>query len=338
VDSFFNYRFGRDIADYLANPLCIGITGGDSKALSMKSMFPNIFQKEQTNGSVVRGMFTAQDIRKELTNHWLVQKSMQEKWAVFSFNQGIQTFSDQLRSHIEKNYSDKIELMSESEVIKAQFDELNKVELKVDQKAKNSKLNLKVDHVFSTLPAFRLSSILDDRHSNLKLTLQSIPTVHMAVVSLQFNQNVIPENLAAFGFLVPSKENSPILGITFDSCIFPSDKSQGSKMTVMLGGHRFTELFGDPDALNPSKLLEASLISLRSILNIQSEPNQHMVTIHKNCIAQYTLGHQQRVATIEREIADLNLSILGASYHGFSVPECILNAKLQTDAWLQSIK
>lgn len=31
----------------------------------------------------------------------------------------------------------------------------------------------------------------------------------------------------------------------------------------------------------------------------------------------------------------MNISLVGASYRGFSVPECILNAKHQAESWLQ---
>lgn len=49
----------------------------------------------------------------------------------------------------------------------------------------------------------------------------------------------------------------------------------------MLGGYRFAELFGEPDLVDPQKLLDVSLSSLRSYLNIQCDPIHHLVTIHK---------------------------------------------------------
>ena len=231
VDAFFRYRFGPEIADYLVNALCIGITGGDSKALSMKSMFPNVFKKEQTLGSVAKGMFVGQDIRGDLANHQLVKKSVEEKWTVFSFDGGIQTLSNKLSDHLEQNYPSIVELMPNTEIMEIAFGQ-NEVSVSVEQKNINSTLNLQVDHVFSSLPAFKLASVLCPGHEKLKSSLQSIPTVHMALVSLQFDLNVLPDQFTGFGILVPSSENSPILGMTFDSCIFPSDQHEGTKITV----------------------------------------------------------------------------------------------------------
>ena len=233
VDTFFKYRFGQEIVDYLINPLCIGISGGNSKTLSMKSMFPNLLRKEQTFGSVVRGMFAKEDIYKDLINHWLVEKSINQKWAVFSFDRGIQTLSEAIISHLQKNYMSIIELMPNNEAIEITFNNADSVEITVEQIKKNISLNLQVDHIFASIPAFKLSSILGiEKHEKLKHALQSIPTVNMALVSFLFDQNVIPDHLAGFGFLVPSIENSAILGVTFDSCIFPNVK--GTKLTVKL--------------------------------------------------------------------------------------------------------
>ena len=231
VDAFFKYRFGAEIADYLVSPLCIGITGGDSKALSMKSMFPNVFLKEQTLGSVVKGMFARQDIRGDLADHWLVKRSVEQKWAVFSFDHGIQTLSDKLCTHLEQNFPSVVEMMPNTEIAEVKLGP-NDATITAEQKNSNSTLQLQVDHLFSSLPAFELATVLAPGHAKLKSYLQSISTVNMAVVALQFDRKVLPDHLNGFGFLVPSKENSPVLGVTFDSCIFPGDHSHGTKLTV----------------------------------------------------------------------------------------------------------
>lgn len=233
VDAFFRYRFAPEIADYLVNPLCIGITGGNSKALSMKSMFSNVLKKEQQFGSVVRGMFSSsEDIRADLADHWLVKKSVEEKWAVFSFDGGIQRLPDNLCSQFAKNHASTVELMPDTEVTNLTFTE-NKVMISADKTDvdMSSPVNLQVDHIFSSIPSFKLATLLPG-HQKLKSSLKAIPTCHMALVSMQFDRDVLPESLNGFGFLVPLKENSPILGVTFDSCIFPSKTSQGTKLTV----------------------------------------------------------------------------------------------------------
>lgn len=43
VDEFFRRRFGSFVADNLSAALVLGIVAGDSKKLSMQSMFPPIY-------------------------------------------------------------------------------------------------------------------------------------------------------------------------------------------------------------------------------------------------------------------------------------------------------
>lgn len=226
VHDFFNYRFGTEISDYLVNSLCIGITGGDSHKLSMKAMFPNLLKKEQTHGSIVKAMFQKEDLLKELATNDLVQKSVEEKWAVFSFHNGIETLATGISDSIRKNHRSIANLMSNTKVTSILFE---RDQIKVDVETFNKSQRLCVDHVFSAVPAFKLGHLLNE--SKLQKLLFSIPTVHMAVVCLQFNGEIIPKDFG-FGFLVPSIENSPILGVTFDSCIFPKENSNMTQMTV----------------------------------------------------------------------------------------------------------
>lgn len=232
VDAFFRYRFGAEIADYLVNPLCTGIAGGNSEELSMRSMFPNVFLKEQKFGSFVRGMFSSQDIYGELADHWLVKQSVDEQWAVFSFKCGIQTLADQLCKRLSQQHSSIVEMMPNTKITNLTFAH-NTATISADETDVDISRTrtLQVDHVFSCIPAYKLASLLSGQ-SKLKSTLKAIPTVHMAVVSLYFDRKVLPDYLTGFGFLVPSREKSPILGVTFDSCIFPSETNHGTKLTV----------------------------------------------------------------------------------------------------------
>jgi protoporphyrinogen oxidase len=51
------------------------------------------------------------------------------------------------------------------------------------------------------------------------------------------------------------------------------------------------------------------------------------------------LGHRKRLEIIDRQIKEnkMNLSLIGASYQGFSVPDCIYNSKLTAQTFAKSI-
>ncbi|OTF80321.1 protoporphyrinogen oxidase-like protein [Euroglyphus maynei] len=330
VDNFFRQRFGEDIARYLINPLCMGITGGDSRSLSMRSIFASLFQKEQTYGSIVKSMFKKEDIFRDLRHDHLVSRSIDEKWAVFSFRQGIETLPKRLSSLLAENYPTQVELILDTKVEGIEFPSSDKCVINVVHKQRGSVADkIKVDHCFSSIPAIHLGSLIEK--DQLKSTLLSIKTVHMAVVCMKFDSEIIPSDMG-FGFLVPASENSNILGVTFDSCIFPERQT---KLTVMLGGYMFEKLFGHPDQVDHQRIIDISRQALKTYMKIDDEPSQVHVAIHSDCIPQYTVGHQRRLRKIEQEIQNLPLSLLGASYYGFSVPDTILNAKREAMNWLR---
>ena len=78
---------------------------------------------------------------------------------------------------------------------------------------------IETDHVYSAIPSYSLSKLLDNKHSLLKQKLDSIPFVNVAVVNLEYNGKLVQRE--GFGFLVPPCENLSILGIIYDTCSFP---------------------------------------------------------------------------------------------------------------------
>ncbi|NXB27659.1 PPOX oxidase, partial [Eulacestoma nigropectus] len=49
-------RFGSEVADVAVDSLCRGVFAGDSRALSVRSCFPALFQAERRRGSVLLGL------------------------------------------------------------------------------------------------------------------------------------------------------------------------------------------------------------------------------------------------------------------------------------------
>src|SRR6478672_6111243 len=54
IGAFMTRRFGREAATYLAEPLLAGIHAGDVDRLSMKALFPRLFEAERKHGSLLR--------------------------------------------------------------------------------------------------------------------------------------------------------------------------------------------------------------------------------------------------------------------------------------------
>ena len=134
--------------------------------------------------------------------------------------------------------------------------------------------------------------------------------------------------MEGFGCLIPSSENPAVLGITFDSCIFPDFSTKeypSTRLSVMLGGQWFKEHFGDIGTCNEDVIIEKSLAAVKQYLKISDTPSSLEVSLLKQCIPHYTVGHRYRVANFDRVIEDnnLKLTLVGAGYLGAGVADCI---------------
>ncbi|XP_024059952.1 protoporphyrinogen oxidase isoform X2 [Terrapene carolina triunguis] len=152
--------------------------------------------------------------------------------------------------------------------------------------------SVRADHVISAIPARALAVLLPGWAEPLAQELRSIEAVSVGVVNLQYNGATLP-------------------------------------ITVMLGGAWFEQGFGDPDTVPLAVLLSRAKEAVRAHLGIVAEPSRTIVKVLKACIPQYTLGHWQRTETISRYLEQerLPLSLIGASYQGVSVNDCIYSAK-----------
>lgn len=132
---------------------------------------------------------------------------------------------------------------------------------------------LQASRVVSALPSFKLAELVQPSHPDLASLLQSIESVTVGLVNLEWPGKKL--DVEAFGFLVPSTQKLPILGVVYDTCSFP----QGDRtiLTVMMGGKWFKSLFGDK--VTKEELLDVALKQLKSILGISDPPIRSQVHI-----------------------------------------------------------
>lgn len=323
-DSIYNFverRFGKEIADYAISPMICGICAGDAKEISVKFLMKTLFEWEQAHGGVVKGLVrslfkSSTDKELELTD--LAKKAQEEKWNVYTVRGGLETFPYTLQRYLKEN---NVDIRMDHKVDEIEFIDSSTVKLK--NKAGNK---IVASHIYSSIPAYALAKLVQKQHPDLAQDLDSIPFVTVGIVNLYFATKaslITP----AFGFLVPPIENSPILGVVFDSCCIPDQN--GTVLTVMLGGKWFKEKFGDN--CTEKQLLDIALKEIKSILNINDVPTAQNVNILEKCIPQYVIGHYERVDKIRQYIKDKNLpiSLIGCSYDGVGINDVIYSAKTQ---------
>lgn len=321
IYSFTNRRFGQEVADYLISPLVCGIYAGNAREISVNSIMRNIFEKEQKYGGVlkglVRGMF--EHTKTDTAPKSALQTQAQiEKWSSYTFKNGLETLPTALAKAVK-----------EQDVSLGLNMRCSKLEVKHDSVILHTEEGGQIESskLISTVPADVLGTIIQD-HPDLSLVLKSINSVTVAVVNLQFSDNVLPER--AFGFLVPPSENKPILGVIYDSSFIPCGND--TVLTVMMGGYWFDKYFG-ANATDDA-ILETALKQVQEILNISQPPKLNQVKVLRNCIPQYVVGHDKKVNFINDYIKSNKLPLLlcGSSYNGVGINDVVMSAKGVVDS------
>lgn len=177
----------------------------------------------------------------------------------------------------------------------------------------------------------------------------------VGVVNLAFPSPRTPGKrllpVEGFGYLIPrsvKEEMNPhkALGVVFDSDMMPgmdsNSQAEGggfTKMSVLLGGHHWSSLSTFPTA---GDLQEQALNVVETHLGISkslSPPSHVQVHIQRDCIPQYLVGHKERMRDLHRVLMDGKtgeekevvgwdgrLSLVGASYSGVGVNDCVKSA------------
>lgn len=321
VHSFVSRRFGTELADVAVDSLCRGVFAGDCRKLSVRSCFPDLYNAEQRRGSVVLGLLLGPGPKPEVASSPLAQRAKKEHWSQWSLRRGVESLPERIVQSLQQN--ERVQLHTEACV------------KQIQPTASGWTIHLEdgvilADHIISALPAKALSLALPSSCQPLIQLLKDIPTVSVAVVSLEYEGSVLP--VVGFGHLLPSSEDKGLLGVVYDSVFFPEHNrpdGQTTRLTVMMGGAWFQEAFGDPDQVSKDHLLTRATKAVGHHLGIIQAPIWSHVAVQRDCIPQYYMGHVERVEFMRGFINQKNLplSLVGASYDGVSINDVIFSGQ-----------
>ncbi|TDH12238.1 hypothetical protein EPR50_G00069800 [Perca flavescens] len=328
VYSFVTRRLGKELADIAVDSLCRGVFAGDCRKLSVRSCFPVLYNAEQRRGSLTLGMLLGSGPSPAVPPGPLAQRSVTESWSQWSLSRGVESLPECIAEYLRR--SGRVELHREAAV------------QQISPSASGWTIRLEdgvvsADHIISALPAKALASVLPPSCQTLIQLLQDISTVTVAVVNLEYEGSILP--VSGFGHLLPSSEDQALLGVVYDSVPFPQhDRTNGptTRLTVMMGGAWFHEVFGPPDTVSEERLLARATEAVQCHLGVPTAPSWSRVTVQRDCIPQYYPGHFRRVESMRSFIREnnLSLSLIGSSYDGVSVNDVIFNGRTAVEQLL----
>ena len=176
-------------------------------------------------------------------------------------------------------------------------------------------------------PAWVAGALLRPVDAELGDELAAIPYSSSITVNLVYDEAKIGALPEGFGFIVPAIEGRAMLACTFAHRKFLGRTPPGKAVfRAFLGGMKATMLLAESDealvADRPPR--DDARFSAQGHSAQTVEPDHVQVSRWRRAMAQYAVGHKERMARINARVAALpGLRLAGNAYDGIGVPDCI---------------
>jgi protoporphyrinogen/coproporphyrinogen III oxidase len=302
VASLVGRHYGAEMVDRLADPLLSGVYGGEAARLSVRAVLPRFAEMERTHGSLGRAMLAARKKRPRSPN--------QPAPPLFtSLKNGMQQLVQGLVARLHPSA-----LVTGTPVESIQRETAG---WSVFTRAKPDHF----DGVVVALPALAAAKLLSTCSPELSDELAAIGYSSSITVGLGYDREVRQSLPPGFGFLVPRSEGKRLLAATFVHNKFPHRAPDDRALLRCF--------FAGSSAENVWPLSDDAIIAivrneLQQILGLRAAPLFARVYKWKSAMAQYGVGHLERLDRIERLRQQLpGLALAGNGYRGIGVPDCV---------------
>jgi protoporphyrinogen/coproporphyrinogen III oxidase len=295
----FGYRrVGKGMTNVFLDAMTAGVFASTPEKISVNAAFPMVVNLEKEYGGLFRGMLAKK------------KKEAGPGGVLMSFKGGVSTFIEALAKTFEFTPRLNTEVTKVEQVGKKWLIEANGSTEEFDK-------------VVMATPSYVASRILKESDSELSELLKEIEYSPVAVVALGYDN--LPHPLDGFGLLTTKRAGTQVLGILWDSSIFPDRAEDGKKLLrVMIGGQRQPLL-----ALKEEdELVKIATGGISETMGVYEEPLlNHIVRWHK-AIPNYAIGHIALVNKIFDRAKNLKgLYLNSNAYKGVSFNDCVKNSK-----------
>jgi oxygen-dependent protoporphyrinogen oxidase len=309
--AFVRRRFGQEALERMAQPMVGGIYTADPEHLSLRATMPRFLEMERRHRSLILAMWKAGRRTEADARHG--RGASGARYSLFlSFDEGAQVLTDALTARLPRGV---VRLNTRVESLTPER-ETRRWLLQTDDGE-----TISADAVCLALPAYASARLLRSTDDGLADELEAIPYASTATVNLAFRRADIPHMLDGFGFVVPFVERRATLACTFSSVKFAGRAPEGhALLRAFVGGALQPEMFD----LDEDAMVAAVRRDLRDLLGVEAPPLFAHVEKWPRSMAQYHLGHTERLARIGSLLKDFpTLRLCGNAYDGAGLPDCI---------------
>ncbi|HEU4565078.1 MAG TPA: protoporphyrinogen oxidase [Gemmatimonadaceae bacterium] len=331
VESFVVRRLGREMYERLVEPMLSGIFAGDGSRLSILAAFPQLRAFEREHGGMMRGMLAARrraaaspvSAAPRVPGFVSLPTGMAElvegATAALEAPQGltdapavaIRRGARAVRLDLARGGLEPLSPFGSSEdavrVVLADGAEITG------------------DAVILATPAYVSAALLAPHDAALAAALRGIEYASTAVISLAYDARDVARTLDATGYTVPRAERRAVRACTWSSAKFEGRAPAGKALfRLFMGGAGREELLHRSD----DALLELARAELRETMGIATLPELARVRRWERTMPQYTIGHLDRLAAMDRALAALpRVALAGNAYRGVGIPDCVRSGR-----------
>ncbi len=308
VADFVTRHYGTEMVDRLADPLLSGVYGGEAGNLSVRAVLPRFVEMERTHGSLGKAMLAAR--RKMNSGPGRTAPPL-----FTSLRKGMQHMAETAVSKLTPSA-----LLTNAPV--------EAIQPQPELGGWLVSAGLKSDHfhaVIVALPASESANLLRIASPELASELAAIQYTSSITVGLGYDHEVRQSLPLGFGFLVPRSEGKRLLAATFVHNKFPHRAPEDrALLRCFFAGRNAESVWPHAD----HEIVGIVRNELQQILGLRAEPLFARVYKWKAAMAQYGVGHLDRLERIEKFRQSLpGLALAGNAYRGIGVPDCVRSGR-----------
>lgn len=307
VADFARRRLGRELLDYLVDPLVGGLQAGDPERLGVTATFPHLKRMERESGSIVRGLLRARMLRRKGRGSLDPRQRM-----LFSFRGGMAALPAALAAGL----GERVQLGMQVEKL---VPERGGWRLAVSRCGVAQSVRARA--VVVALPAYAAAKLLQSIDAAVADAVRAIEHPPLAVVFLGYPAGAITHPLDGLGVLMPRIEHRGVLGMLFSSTLFAGRAPKGHvAITAYVGGAREPELA----AASPAELVRRVDEEMRRLFGARRKPIHARVRYWRAGLPQPGVGHAERIGGLRAlEHALPGIFVTGNYLNGVSTAACI---------------
>lgn len=326
-------HFGQETVDRLVSPLLSGVYGGDASQLSVRAVLPRMVAMEREHRSLTRAMLAARRKAPTPSGNPSPARSL-----FTTLRGGMRLMVDGIAAQLAPG---SIHLSTPVQALHHNSEDC------ADPKPPDCRYTCgwtletafgeeKFDGIILALPAWAAAALLRPVDRLIGGLLADIPYSSSITVTMGFNRLDLRRLPPGFGYLVPPTEKRSMLACTFVHAKFagrtPLDKGV---LRCFLGGAGNDSLLNESD----THLTEIVLKELREILGLEAKPEFVRITRSRRAMAQYGVGHLERLRAIRDNVVQLpGLALAGNAYEGIGVPDCIRTGQQAAETVIKALK